>query len=100
MHVWAAILMGVFCVLAGPVLALISSPPVPGRPVLVVTVPWGTGAEDLIVLAGGVPMGPVSAPIASMAMSDTAGFVTRLKQAGAWLVLDGQRLAEICGEPI
>lgn len=100
MHVWASILMGMFCVLAGPVLALMSSPPVSGQPVLVITAPWGSTAEELIALAGGVPVGPVSAPIAIMATSDEVAFVMRLKQAGAWLVLDGQRLAAICGDPI
>ncbi len=85
--------------LAGPVLALVSAPPVAGQPVLVIAAPWHGGAGRAIDAAGGRPLGPVSAPMARMAVSEDAEFAARLLGAGAWLVLDASRLAAWCVSP-
>lgn len=83
--------------LAGPLLAVAGTAPSAGGVVLVVG-PAGSAARDAIVrLAGGTPVGPAQAPLAGFATSDASGFVDRLHDAGAWLVLDGDRLARICG---
>ncbi|WP_172330481.1 hypothetical protein [Mangrovicoccus sp. HB161399] len=83
---------------ATPLLALVMSAPAgEGAPVLVVS---GSGAEArlrLVAEAGGYPVGPVSAPMATLAASDQPGFAARLEAAGAWFVLDAAFLSTICG---
>lgn len=90
--------MGIICALVGPALALVSSPAVPGEPVLVLTLPWNGSAEGLIEQSGGFALGPISVPLATLAMPEAPDFIQKLKSGGAWLVLDGRRLAAICGE--
>lgn len=92
------VMMGVLCALVGPALALVSSPAVPGEPVLVLSLPWEQSAEGLIEQAGGSLLGPISAPLATLAMPESPDFLEKLKIGGALWVLDGRRLAAICGE--
>ncbi len=82
--------------LAGPVLALASAHPVGGDVMLVVAAPW-TDRDALILSAGGAPVGPRSAPLGSLAVSDDGDFAAALMARGAWMVLDGRLLASICG---
>ena len=84
-------------VLSGPLFALAGARPDPTSVLLVVVSPAGPGAVDVIRAAGGVPIGPNRAPLASLAAPAAPDFALRLRDAGAWLVLDGQRLAAICG---
>lgn len=82
---------------ASPVVLVASSTPRDGIPVIVVGAPWGDRLETVISQAGGQILGPESAPFARIATSDTPEFFQRLRDAGAWAVLDGTRLATLCG---
>jgi hypothetical protein len=42
-------------------------------------------------------VGPSQAALAGFASSRAPDFPRRLRDAGAWLVLDGARIARICG---
>lgn len=82
--------------LSGPVLALAGAAP-SGPLVVVVSAPGAEARDAMIRRAGGSPVGPVRTPFAGLAMSEAPGFAERLREAGAWIVLDGQRIAQICG---
>ncbi|MCH2165305.1 MAG: hypothetical protein MK098_11720 [Marinovum sp.] len=79
--------------LAGPILALAHAPaPSQNNPILVIA----PDAADVIAAAGGQVIGPTTAPLAALATGD-AGFADRLNASSAWLVTDGQWVAELCG---
>jgi hypothetical protein len=74
-----------------------SREPETGRPVLVVAPPWGDGASAAVRAGGGVEVGPVRAPFATLAVFESRGFVPRVIQAGAWTVRDAGGLSVFCG---
>ncbi|MGH1368326.1 MAG: hypothetical protein ACRBCL_06885 [Maritimibacter sp.] len=82
--------------LALPVMIIAGTGPLPAGPVLVVS-PWGAKAKSNIEMAGGRIIGPETAPFGIFAASDDPQFSTRLRASGAWAVLNGARLAAICG---
>ena len=86
-------------VLSGPLLALASARPGPASLLLVVVPPAGPDAVAVIRAAGGVPVGPRQAPLAAFAAAPAPHFAERLRSQGAWMVLDGDRLAALCGVP-
>ena len=77
-----------------PVTLLMSGPAKAGRPALVVVLPWGVPASQIIARAGGQELGPLAAPLARLAVFDDP---SRAVDAGAWVVLDADALASICG---
>lgn len=82
--------------LALPIMIVASAGPFSGGPVLVVS-PWGEATQANISQAGGRLIGPQSAPLGAFATSDDPDFPQRLKASGAWAVINGARLAAICG---
>ena len=80
-------------VVAGPAVTLAARPVEPGQPLLVIAADPGA----VVARAGGAPVSPVSAPIGTLAAAPDPDFARRLKDGGAWLVLDGRVLAAICG---
>lgn len=95
----SAVIYAIPIILAGvvaPVLALLSGMPVPGAVVLVIA-PDARVRSRAIVAAGGREIGPVVAPLASLAISQNPVFVANLRARGVWLVVDGRATAAICG---
>lgn len=90
----ACMIPGMF--LGVPLLALTAQPPIAGKPMLVVVPPWGSVA-DVVSGAGGRLIGPQLAILGGLAVADTPNFREKLKEAGAWAVLDGRRTALLCG---
>ncbi|WP_424932467.1 hypothetical protein [Amaricoccus macauensis] len=84
-------------VLAGPILAVSQSAPMPGEVVVVAVPPWAPSPEDLVARAGGHMVGPERTAVAALAVSEDPAFPDTLRGLGAWLVLDGRSLANICG---
>lgn len=83
----------VFCTVATPAALLVTGPaPKTGAPVLVVTPHF----HEIIADAGGRIIAPQTAPLAALAVGD-AQFLAALDNAGAWFVVDGTWIAEICG---
>lgn len=89
---WSLIV--IFPLLAMPVALGALQAPRPGEPVLVVAAPWSDGAGEVVARASGREIYPVRAPMAALAIFEDP---TLLNAAGAWLVLDGRRIAELCG---
>ncbi len=79
-----------------PVLALTAQPPVAGQPVLVVVAPW-VSLDHVVGGAGGRLIGPRVAMLGGLAVADRPNFIQKLKQAGAWAVVDGRKTALLCG---
>ena len=83
-------------VLMAPVGALVAAPPKAGTPVIVIVPPW-LDADKMVSLAGGQIVGPTSAPLAVLAVSDDPSFVRNLLISGALGVRDGSLMANLCG---
>lgn len=92
----AIFLMCALGLLVAPAAVVLSAPVKEGQIMLVVAKPWHN-AQDIIYRAGADPVGPNSAPFAAFAASDATGLEARLKHAGAWAVLDGQIISQLCG---
>lgn len=85
--------------LAGPAIVLANAKPVPGEIVLVIS-PNERGRAALIQQSGGRILGPETALLGALAISDNPDFPDTLKSDGAWLVLDGRQFALLCGVAI
>ncbi len=81
---------------AGPILTIASRSPVAGGVVMVVAPPWTEG-EDIIASSNGRILGPATSRFATLAVSEDPAFLSRLKSNGAWIVLDANKIAELCG---
>lgn len=81
---------------AGPLLALAASKPVPGEAVLVIS-PGAAERHIMIAAAGGRVLGPAEARFGVLALSEEDDFVASLLAHGAWFVVDGRRVAFLCG---
>lgn len=87
-----------FTLLTGPVIVFASAPvPAAANGAVLVVSGWGARAESMVAAAGGQVYGPVRAPFGLLAFSDDPAFADRLRAAGAWAVLDGTRIANLCG---
>lgn len=65
----------------------------PGQAVLVIGGPFSDGAGVLIARAGGYPVGPAIRSLGQTAHSQDPAFLSRLRAAGAFLLLDAGRLS-------
>ncbi len=92
----AAGVMALGLIMTGPLLALASVPVGKDGIVLVVSPPW-RDVDRVIDAAGGRRIGPVTARFGGLATGEGAEFVARLRQVGAWAVLDGTAIATLCG---
>lgn len=85
-----------FSLVIGPLIVFASAPAPAGGPLLVLT-GHGAGIAQIVARAGGHVYGPVRAPLGVLAYSDDPAFADNLRAAGAWAVLDGRRIAALCG---
>ena len=97
MRFLSVMFMPVLAVIAGPVALAMGAEPDVGAPVLVVAPPWGPPPESIVHAAGGAVMSPEQNTISTLAVSEDADFLEKLRQSGAIILLDGRRLAAICG---
>lgn len=88
--------MFTLAILGGPIGAIAAAPPRPDAPILVVVAPW-TDLGALVAAAGGVLIGPRIAPLGSLTSATHPDYITALGDQGAWLILDGALLANLCG---
>lgn len=77
------------------VLAAAAPPPTPNAPILALAPPW-RDAGSLVEAAGGRPLGPTGAPLATLAVADDAATLRAIRAAGVWLI-DGRAVARWCG---
>lgn len=93
------LLMFVLAVFVGPLIVLASADAPKDAPLLVIS-GWGDTAEARIAAAGGEVVGPIRAPLGLFATSRDPKFPDALRAAGAWAVIDGGRIAALCGETL
>jgi len=92
-----ALVFGVFLLsLAVTPLALLARPATGAGIVVVVLPPW-MDADTLLTQAGGRVVGPERAPLGVLAQVETVSALKKLRHLGAWAVMDGAALAELCG---
>lgn len=82
--------------LTGPAIAVASGQARADRPVLVIAPPWRAPA-DLVEAAGGRLAAPLPAPLAAIAAPGAPDLPDRLRDAGAWFLLDGSAVLRLCG---
>ncbi len=86
----------VLCALAGPAVMLASAGPADAmRPVLVIA----PDAANIVSNANGQLVSPATAPLAALA-TGSPEFMSEIYMSSAWLVIDGQWLANLCGVEI
>lgn len=68
-----------------------------GSPVLVVSKPWGPTAAQVIERAGMFEIAPERAPLGALTTLSGPDDIEKLKENGAWFVIDGKKVAELCG---
>lgn len=69
-----------------------------GEPILVIAAPWRAGAAEVIARTGLQEISPERAPFGALTVLDDIADVGRLKENGAWFVIDGKMIARICAE--
>ncbi|GAA6180384.1 hypothetical protein NBRC116594_18220 [Shimia sp. NS0008-38b] len=57
----------------------------------------GVDLMNIVEASGGRVVGVSRAPLAVLGTSDAADFEERLRENGAWAILDGDSLAWLCG---
>ncbi len=96
MSVFAHCFVLAVAVCAGPVLAIANSPASPGAIALVIASP-GTDLFALVEDSGGRVIGPNTAIVGALAVSDDPSFLNSLHARGAVMVRDGTMVARMCG---
>lgn len=92
----ASVLAAFFFSVVSLSVAAISAPVEQGDMVLVMSYPWGPTPADILKKSNLVERFPESAPMGSFTQIETDTDPARLKTNGAWFVLHGDRLAELC----
>lgn len=95
----ALMVAAIFAVLVSPVLSLIAlGAPDVGEIALVISPPWGPSSHQIAEKAGVQEVAPERAPLGVLVSVDRADAVGRLYENGAWLVVDGNRILELCSD--
>lgn len=84
-------------VMSSPILMLFSQgKPQAGEVALVISTPWGPDAARIAEKAGLQEVAPERAPLGVLVALDSAQSVDRLYSNGAWLVINGKKVLELC----
>ena len=84
-------------VVCAPAFVLLAqTPPEAGEIALVVGAPWGPAAADVAARAGVQEIAPDRAPLGVLVQLDNPQSTDRLYRQGAWLVLNGRKVLELC----
>lgn len=93
---WLTPILALCIVVLPPVATLYAAVPGDSGPMLLVHAPWADGSA-IAYRAGGRPLGPVRAPMGTLADSDDPRNFARLaRAAGAWVVLPATALLALC----
>lgn len=80
-------------------LMMTALPPRAGSAVMLIATPWAGSAAEIAQRAGGVPVTPwATRRIAALVRFEGDIPVEALHRQGIWAVLDGQKVADFCGE--
>lgn len=91
------IIAAVIIVMSSPILMLLSQArPQAGQVALVISAPWGPDTAWIAEKAGVQEIAPERAPLGILVELDSAHSVDRLYENGAWLVINGKKVLELC----
>ncbi len=68
--------------------------------ILVVSYPWGPHASDVIAQSGLSETYPIRAPLGGLTVINTPQDLQYLRESGAWFLLDGKRVANLCSPKV
>jgi hypothetical protein len=92
----AFIMASIMMVICSPILSLLVLPrPEAGEIALVIAAPWGDAA-GIADRANVSEVAPESAPLGVLVALDSPQSVARLYSQGAWLVIDGKGVLDLC----
>lgn len=77
-------------------LALVSAPLNNDGPILMIFPPW-KDLDHALAQTGAVEISPLRAPFAALIEAPTEHIQTALINQGAWTLLDGAFIAQLCG---
>ncbi|WIY24585.1 hypothetical protein [Parasedimentitalea psychrophila] len=84
-------------VMISPILMLTSQGrPKAGQVALVISAPWGPNAAQIAEKSGVQEIAPERAPLGVLVALDSDQSVDRLYSNGAWLVINGKEVLELC----
>ena len=97
MHNVTFIIAAVFFVVASPILSLLfQDKPQAGEVALVISAPWGPDTARIAELSGVQEISPERAPLGVLVTLENTQSIDRLYSNGAWLVIDGKKVMELC----
>ncbi len=96
LSVSASVLVGLLLSIGSVVATQPRTPSKVGDLVLVVSSPWGPSPREILRRTELNDRYPVSAPLGRFTQLVNDDDVKNLKANGAWFVLDGKKLAELC----
>jgi hypothetical protein len=92
----ALVVVAMAIVICSPILALVTqAQPKVGGIALVVASPWRDAAQ-IAGNAGLQEVAPERAPLGVLVALESPQHITQLYAHGAWLVIDGERVLELC----
>lgn len=87
----------VMAVVLSPLLVLVAGdPPGAGSVALVISKPWSKTAGQVVKDAQLQEVGPQRAPVGALVDLRDEDSVAQLYRHGAWFVIDGRRILELC----
>lgn len=96
LHNSALIVVAIVLVGLSPLLSLFTwAPPQAGDVALVVAPPWDD-ATAIVTKAELREVSPERAPLGTLVALENAQSINRLYASGAWLVIDGKKVIELC----
>lgn len=94
------LVFGIFAVMFtafAPALALVAQEkPEVGEVALVLAKPWRGTADEIVALSDASEVSPVQPPLGVFVKLETEDTVEQLYQNGAWVVVNGEKVLELC----
>jgi len=93
----ALIFAGLLAVACAPILTIAAQgAPAVGTVGLVVSNPWNQSAQSIVALSNLQEIGPIQGMYGALVLIETNESIQSLYENGAWFVLDGQKILELC----
>lgn len=89
--------VGLLLTACAPILMFATQgPPSPGSVGLVISKPWDRSARSIVASSNLHEVGPIQGHFGTFVMIETSESVQTLYANGAWFVVDGQKILELC----
>ncbi|CRL12336.1 MAG: hypothetical protein ACPGSW_04225 [Phaeobacter italicus] len=88
----------VITVCAPAIMLFASATPQVGEVALIIAPPWGDSAAQIAKRSNVAEVTPERAPFGALVMLETPQSADQLFRQGAWLVMDGRKVLELCSK--